>query len=247
MTDRHATGSANPTGHGPGGKAEAFTETFAEALNDAVAGRVNDAGLTAEEQDLLRAVSVWLPSLPEALANLEPDAYPAPRTVRSARSDDPIARMLGLVEDSAVTLDGRRLASARKAAGLNIAHLASRLQVRGWDVSVGTVSAWERNRVKPPPATINAIAQELGVAADTLLASSHDRAQTLDVLFSDDLIAGFLAEWARETNVSAQTLTERSKRLLATAGKRNATSATPATLLAILRHFRNSPGFESPE
>lgn len=248
MNDRNSNGSAEGTEDRPGSEDDVAAEAFTEALHDAAAGCSNHhAGVTAEEQDLLAAISDWLPGLPEVLANLELAAEPAVATDQPIRPDDPIAQMLGLVEDSAISIDGKRLASVRRAAGLNIAELATRLQRRGWDVSIKTVSAWERNLTNPPPATINAIAEELGVAADVLLASSQANAQTLDVLFDDELIVAFLDDWAREANMPAETLADHSKRLLATAGKRNATSATPETLLAILRHFKNLPRFESPE
>ena len=220
-------------------------DAFSEALLDAITGHQIVAELTEDERSLVVAVSEWAPGLPEALANLDTDDEPASRT--PVRSDDPIAQMLGLVVDPAVSLDGRRLAIVRKAAGLNIADLANRLQQRGWDASVSTVSAWQRGRLNPPPATITAIAEVLELTADAILATSPARAQSLDVLFDDKLIATFLDEWASETNVSAAELAEHSKRLLATAGKRNATSATPQTLLAILKHFKNLPGFENSD
>jgi transcriptional regulator with XRE-family HTH domain len=136
----------------------------------------------------------------------------------------------------------------RKAAGFNIGELARRLRTRGWDVSVKTVSAWERNLVNPPPATINAIAEELAVTSDAILSTAPAlAAQTLDGLFTDATIAAFFEEWATEANLPVEAITERSKRLLASAGKRNATSVTPQTLLAVLRHFRTSPAFEVTE
>lgn len=219
-------------------------DAFSEALLDAVAGHPTSTELSDDERDLIAAIREWAPGLPEALANLDDDE-PTRRT--PVRSDDPIARMLGLVQDPAVRLDGRRLATARKSAGLKIDDLARRLQKRGWDVTVSAVFAWERGKLNPPPATINAIAEVLSVSTDAILATSASQTQTLDVLFDDELIATFLQQWAREANVSAEKLAEHSKRMLATAGKRNATSATPQTLLAILQHFKNLPGFESSE
>lgn len=247
--DDPAHGSTHSRTHAhEGGAQEATTpvqDTFSEALLDSIAGHQISAELTEDERSLVVAVSEWASGLPEALANLDTDDAPATRT--PVRSDDPIAQMLGLVVDPAVSLDGRRLATVRKAAGLNIADLANRLQQRNWDVAVSTVSAWERGRLNPPPATINAIAEVLELTADAILATSPAHAQSLDVLFDDELIAAFLDQWASETNVSAEELAQHSKRLLAAAGKRNATSATPQTLLAILKHFKNLPGFENSE
>ncbi len=253
MNDKRKDDPAHGSPHGRARGHEPHTlepttpasDAFSEALLDAIAGHQISAELTEDERSLVVAISEWAPGLPEALANLDTEDAPATRT--PVRSDDPIAQMLGLVESPAVRLDGRRLATVRKAAGLNIADLASRLRERGWDVSVSTVSAWERGRLNPPPATINAIAEVLEVTAEAILATSPATPQSLDVLFDDELIAAFLDEWASETHVSAEELAEHSKRLLATAGKRNATSATPQTLLAILKHFKNLPGFENSE
>lgn len=219
-------------------------DAFAEALLDAAAGHPTSADLTDDERDLIAAIAEWAPGLPEALAEL--DAEQEPTRPAPVRADDPIAQMLGLVEDPAVLIDGRQLAAIRKSASLTVSDLAEHLIQRGWDVTTNTVFSWERNKLNPPPATINALAEVLNVAADSIFATSTTRAQTLDVLFDDETIAEFLAEWSRESNVPVERLTEHSKRLLATAGKRNATSATPQTLLAILQHFKNLPGFEDP-
>lgn len=253
MNDKRKDGPSHSPAHGRTRGHEDDTqqetpptlEAFSEAVLDAIAGHQISSELTDDERSLVLAISEWAPGLPEALADLDTDDEPATRT--PVRSDDPIAQMLGLVVDPAVSLDGRRLATVRKAAGLNIADLANRLQQRGWDATVSTVSAWERGRLNPPPATINAIAEVLNLTADAILATTVGTTRSLDVLFDDELIAAFLDEWAREANVSAEELAEHSKRLLATAGKRNATSATPQTLLAILKQFKNLPGFDSSE
>jgi transcriptional regulator with XRE-family HTH domain len=225
-------------------KTEPARDAFAEALLDAAAGYPTSADLTDDERDLIAAIAEWAPGLPEALAELDAEAEPTWPT--PVRADDPIAQMLGLIEDAAVLIDGRQLAAIRKSAKLTVSELADRLNQRGWDITSSTVFSWERNKLNPPPATINALAEVLNVAADSILATSTARAQTLDVLFDDETIAAFLDDWSRESNVPVERLVEHSKRLLAKAGKRNATSATPQTLLAILQHFKNLPGFEDP-
>jgi transcriptional regulator with XRE-family HTH domain len=243
MNDGHLNGLAGRPEERDDAAEAAGGEAFIQAVRDAIDGRAI-VGINAEEQELLAAIGDWLLGLPEALANFEFAEESDVTTEPPIRPEDPIAQMLGLVEDSAISLDGKRLASVRKAAGLNIADVSRRLQQRGWDVSIKTVSAWERNLTNPPPATINAIAEVLNVAPDVIFAASQSSAQTLEVLFDDEMIAAFLDEWAREVDVPAKRLAAQSKRLLATAGRRNATSATPETLLAILRHFKNLPGFE---
>jgi transcriptional regulator with XRE-family HTH domain len=225
-------------------KTSPATDPFVEALLDTVAGDPTSADLTDDERDLIAAIAKWAPGLPEALVELDAErdqTRPAP-----VRVDDPIAQMLGLVEDPAVLINGRQLAATRKSAGLTVGELAQRLNQRGWDVTTSTVFSWERDKLNPPLATINAVAEVLNVDADSILTTNTQQARTLDVLFDDEIIAAFLDQWSRESNVPVERLAAHSKRLLATAGKRNATSATSQTLLAILQHFKNLPGFEDP-
>lgn len=219
-------------------------DPFVEALLDTVAGHPTSADLSDDERDLIAAIAEWAPGLPEALAELDTERDQTGEA--PVRVDDPIAQMLGLVEDPAVLFNGRQLAAIRKSAGLTVGDLAHRLNQRGWDVTTNTVFSWERNKLNPPPATINAVAEVLNVDVDSILTTTTQRAQTLDILFDDEIIAVFLDQWSRESNVPVERLAEHSKRLLATAGKRNATTATPQTLLAILQHFKNLPDFEDP-
>src|SRR5680860_1201921 len=112
-------------------------DAFTEALLDAVAGHPNSADLTDDERDLIAAIADWAPDLPEALAEL--DAEPEPTRPALVRADDPIAQMLGLVEDPTVLIDGRQLAAIRKSASLTVSDLAERLNQRGWAVTTNTV------------------------------------------------------------------------------------------------------------
>lgn len=225
-------------------KTSSATDQFVEALLDTVGGHPTSADLTDDERDLIAAIAQWAPGLPQALAELDADTIQT--GAAPVRVDDPIAQMLGLVEDPAVVINGRQVAALRKSAGLTVGDLAQRLKQRGWDVTANTVFSWERDKLNAPPATINAVAEVLNVDTDSILTTNPQRAQTLDVLFDDEMIAAFLDQWSRESNVPVERLAEHSKRLLATAGKRNATSATPQTLLAILQHFKNLPDFEHP-
>ncbi|GIL37010.1 helix-turn-helix domain-containing protein [Phycicoccus sp. DTK01] len=225
-------------------KTSSATDPFVEALLDTVAGHPTSDDLTDDERDLIAAIAQWAPGLPEALAELDADTNET--GAAPVRVDDPIAQMLGLVEDPGVVINGRQVAALRKSAGLTVGDLAQRLKQRGWDVTANTVFSWERDKLNAPPATINAVAEVLNVDTDSILTTNPQRAQTLDVLFDDEMIAAFFDQWSRERKVPVERLAEHSKRLLATAGKRNATSATPQTLLAILQHFKNLPDFEHP-
>src|SRR4051794_30671775 len=127
-------GSDRDRSRGPGDETEQERtpnlDAFSEAVLEAIAGHQTSAELTEEERGLILVIEEWAPGLPEALANLDTDDERA--TPTPVHSEDPIAQMLGLVVDPAVSLDGRRLATNRKAAGFNIADLANRLQQRGW-------------------------------------------------------------------------------------------------------------------
>jgi transcriptional regulator with XRE-family HTH domain len=216
-------------------------DRFSEALLDSVIGHEPTARLSPDERALITSIIEWAPGLPEALANLEEQGPPESEPVRP---DDPIAQILGLVEDPAVHLDGRRMAAARKAVGINIAELSNRLRNRGWDTTVNDVFTWELGKVNPPLAIINAISEVLDIAPDSILSSTPNEVQTIDILFNDKVIADFFDDWARESNLAAQELMQRSKRLLASAGKRNATTAKVETVLAILKQLRKLPGFD---
>lgn len=254
MTDQRPRDPSGDTDHadaatGAGSAADAnAVDMFTEALLDRAAGRSVEAALSDADRELLAAMGDWLPGLQSVLAN-HPLVRTAdePEVATPVNPTDPIAQMLGLVEDGSVVLDGRKVASQRRAAGLDLAQFVDRLQRRGWSVTVSVASAWERNRTNPPPAAINAIAEELGVPTDKLLAGTTPKGNDLDQIFDDQRIATFLDAWAQEADISVETLRLHSKRLFATAGKRNATTATPETVLAILRHFKNLPGFEAHE
>lgn len=222
-------------------------DIFSQALLDRAIGRTDDGDLDDEDRELLTIISDWLPGLRSALADhaLVVSESHEPEARQPVRPDDPIAQMLGLVEDESVALDGRKLARLRQKAGLDLAQFVNRLQRRGWDVGISIASGWERNRNNPPPAVINAMADELQVPTDSLLASPTTEGSDLDVIFDDERIAAFLDSWAQEAQVSVETLRHHSMRLFATAGKRNVTAATPETVLAILRHFKHLPGFET--
>lgn len=243
MNDNRSSGSEDLS-EGTADADRPIVDPFTEALLDHASGRTAESELPADDQELMSSISDWLSMLPEAIADhplvlQRQDLDETP----PVRHDDPIAQMLGLVEDGSVLLDGRKLASARRAAGFNLAQLVDQLRLRGWEVTVKHASSWERNRINPPPAIINAIADELHLQTDKLLAAST-RSNDIDDIFSDERIAAFLQAWAEEARVPAERLKDHSKRLFATAGRRNATAATPETVLAILRHLRALPGFE---
>jgi hypothetical protein len=83
---------------------------------------------------------------------------------------DPVAAMLGLVPDSARSLDGGALKRALATAGLSVSSLAQKLSDRGWDVASRDVFNWQtRDSARVPPALIQAIAEVTGTAAEKLV------------------------------------------------------------------------------
>lgn len=82
---------------------------------------------------------------------------------------DPVAAMLGLVPDSAHSLNNAALKQALKGAGLKTSDLAEKLSERGWRVANRDVFNWQtRSDAIVPPALIQAIAEVTGTAADRL-------------------------------------------------------------------------------
>lgn len=88
-----------------------------------------------------------------------------------ALADDPVAGMLGLVPDRECSLDSKALSRLRKRTGLTVSDVAARLRARGWDFQVGDVFRWEmRSASDVAPATVQAIAEILGVQIEDLMA-----------------------------------------------------------------------------
>lgn len=82
---------------------------------------------------------------------------------------DPVAAMLGLVPDSARSLNNAALKKAMQAAGLKTSSLAEKLSERGWEVATRDIFNWQtRSDAIVPPALIQAIAEVTGTAADKL-------------------------------------------------------------------------------
>ena len=129
-----------------------------QRVSDPRMARPNDVdAATWAEVGALARVAATLRALGEAAPPLEQD-----RT----------AAMLGLVPDPHLRLDGRALASRRKAARMSTSELASHLSRRGWDVDTASVFRWETQHTEDvPPALIAAIAK---VASTTVERISSD-------------------------------------------------------------------------
>jgi len=215
---------------------------FEEAIAARAAGLPTTDKLSADDKELLDAIGPWLPILKDALATSQEDATRDAPRLATIDVDDPVASMLGLVPNRDMILDGRKLATARQAAKINLGQLVQRLVSRGWAATNAAAFAWEQGRQNPAPAVINAIADELGLAPESLLASTNT-VEPLAELFNDERIAEFIEDWAQETGISADTLQDKSRRMLASAGRRNNTTASVDTLLVILGHLRRLAKF----
>jgi transcriptional regulator with XRE-family HTH domain len=108
--------------------------------------------------------------------------------------------MLGLVPDPDVLVDGRKLAAARKRSQMDLRQLVSRINARGWEVTMQEALKWELGRPALAPALITAIAEELSVGDDALLTAVRPTGG-VDDLFDDQTIQAFLSDWAAEAGV----------------------------------------------
>lgn len=94
---------------------------------------------------------------------------------------DPVAAMLGVVPDPSFQLDGAALVRACKATRVKPTTLAARLNARGWKVEATDVFRWQtRSAPDVPPALIQAIAEEVHVDPDRLVAHAQREPNTLN-------------------------------------------------------------------
>ncbi|GAA3432255.1 hypothetical protein [Kutzneria kofuensis] len=193
--------------------------------------------------DMHDAMDPWLDAVNVAaeLAAEEQDRS-GPPTREPVRHDDPVALMLGLVPDPGVLVDGRKLAAARKRSRLDLRQLVTRLNARGWEVTMQEAFKWELGRPALAPALITAIAEELSVGDDALLTAVQPTGG-MDDLFDDQRIQAFLSDWAAEAGVQPAVLRQRASSTLADAAHRNRTGGSVEALLGVLRQFRSIPGF----
>ncbi|QZY27786.1 hypothetical protein [Nocardioides coralli] len=113
---------------------------------------------------------------------------------------DPVAAILGLVPDSAHSLDGAALKQAMKGAGLKTSDLAEKLSNRGWEVANRDVFNWQtRSDAIVPPALIQAIAEITGTAADKLTVDRGDSPthQAFKSVTASPAFKSLAERWAR--------------------------------------------------
>jgi hypothetical protein len=208
--------------------------------------------LSDDLQQLVDDLAPWLDDLraaaQEIAAEAEAGLFPTDRAQvmpESVRADDPIALMLGLVSDPSVAIDGHKLALARKRARLDLKDLVSRLRHRGWTVETREALEWHKGSAVVPPALIRAIASELRVDENALL-TRPERVLRPDDLFDDAQITAFIAEWAAEADIQPIALRNQVSSLLAGASRRNSTTSSAETLLAILKTLRAIPNLLDP-
>lgn len=206
----------------------------------------SDPALEPDDQQLVDDLLPWLDAVHEAaqqaVLEQESDAEPPAAAHIPVRADDPVALMLGLVPDPTVVVNGRKLAAARKRARLDLGQLTDRLRARGWDVTTQQGWQWELGHPQLAPALIAAIAEELSVEGDALLAAPPTRREHAD-LFDNQRIRDFIADWAAEAGVEPDLLRERASATLAGAAHRNRTGGSVEALLDVLRTLRSIPDF----
>ena len=87
---------------------------------------------------------------------------------------------------------GKRIANARKAAGLSQAKVAENL-----DVSFQAVSSWERDQTSPDVSNIIGLAKLLNVSVSSLVEERGHNFKTQDKIFEQDNMASFVKRTAR--------------------------------------------------
>lgn len=98
-------------------------------------------------------------------------AHPAPPL-----EEDPVAALLGVVPDPNFQLEAKALLQVCQANGLKPTVLAERLKGRGWKVNASDIFRWQtRSAPDVPPALIKAIAEEVRIDPQRLVAKSDPR------------------------------------------------------------------------
>ena len=102
---------------------------------------------------------------------------------------DPVAATLGLVPDPNFQLDAKALLRACQTSRIKPTALAGRLNARGWKVDTSDVFRWQtRSAPDVPPALIKAIAEEVRIDPERLVARSQQRRTPLLEL-AEDIVA----------------------------------------------------------
>lgn len=94
---------------------------------------------------------------------------------------DPVAAMLGLVPDASFRLDSTAFTQQCSRKQVRPTKLAERLRARGWKVDAEDVFRWQTSVASDAsPALIGAIAEELGISPDRLVAPPAAKQAALD-------------------------------------------------------------------
>jgi hypothetical protein len=205
------------------------------------------APLDDDLQRLVDDLAPWLDALRAAAQEAADDlaASPSPDeiaqpTAEPVSADDPVALMLGLVPEPNVAIDGHKLTQARKRARLDLKEMVERLRYRGWPIDMKEGLRWHTGITVLPPALIATLANALGVDESFISARAGEWHRP-DELFDDARISAFLSEWAAEIHVEPGELRNQISGLLTSASRRNSTTSSSDTLLAVLKAFRAIP------
>ena len=96
---------------------------------------------------------------------------------------DPVAAMLGLVPDASFRLDSTAFTQHCSRKNVRPTKLAERLQARGWNVDAADVFRWQSSVASDvSPALIRAIAEELTISPDKLVAPPAAKLTPLDTV-----------------------------------------------------------------
>lgn len=96
---------------------------------------------------------------------------------------DPVAAMLGLVPDASFRLDATAFTQHCSRQNVRPTKLAERLRARGWKVDAADVFRWQSSVASDvSPALIRAVAEELAISPDKLVAPPAAKLTALDTV-----------------------------------------------------------------
>ncbi|WP_144662878.1 hypothetical protein [Paenarthrobacter nicotinovorans] len=136
--------------------------------------------------------------------------------------NDPVAAILGVVPDPNFQLDSKALARACQASRVKPTALAARLNARGWKVDPSDIFRWQtRPAPDVPPALIKAIAEEVRIDPERLVAQPLQQRTTLlgvvEEVAATQLFRELVQRFAKVQRISAHMAESAMKsRMLAT-------------------------------
>lgn len=112
--------------------------------------------------------------------------------------DDPVARRFGFDRtDETITVDGRRVASRRKAAGINLKELLARIEAAGGSIAPGALYRLEQSRSTPlDQPTASALVAALNTALSDIEAAGQVDTARIHAFLNGPAFHQVIDDWA---------------------------------------------------